>query len=56
MYVKFSAGVTETNDINYSPTYSQENDLSQSDDSNTYSPENNMIQTTIRNLDNQSGI
>lgn len=55
MYVKFSPGVAENNGSNYSPTHSQENILSQSDDSNTYSPEDNIIQTTNRNLDNHSG-
>lgn len=42
-------------DDNYSLTHSQENLVSPSDDSDTFSPVDNMLHATNNNLDKQQG-
>lgn len=42
-------------DDNYSITHSQENLVSPSDDSDTFSPVDNMLHATNNNLDKQQG-
>lgn len=54
VYGRLSSGITQDDD-NYSLTHSRENLMSPSDDSDTFSPVDNMLHVTNNNLDKQQG-
>lgn len=54
LYGRLPSGLTQDDD-NYSLTHSQENLMNQSDDSDTFSPVDNMLHINNNNLDKQQG-
>lgn len=54
VYGRLPSGITRDDD-NYSLTHSRENLMSQSDDSDTFSPIDHMLHVTNNNLDKQQG-
>lgn len=54
VYGRLPCGITQDDD-SYSLTHSRENLMSPSDDSDTFSPVDNMLHVTNNNLDKQQG-
>lgn len=55
MYGRLPCGITQDDD-SYSLTHSRENLMSPSDDSDTFSPVDNMLHAANNNLDKQGNI